>query len=349
MKAETDKLENPNPNPNPTPELKSVTVTADSKKLKAGEETTVKATIDPAEAKDVTITWKTSDAEVLKVDESGKVTALKGGKATITATAEQGEKKVTDSVEIEVEEEVKPEPTPELKSVTVTAESKKLKVGEETTVTAKVDPTDAKDVTITWITSDETVLKVDEAGKVTALKEGKATITATAVQGEKKVTDSVEIEVEEAAVEPEPTPELKSVTVTADSKKLKVGEETTVTAKVDPIDAKDVTITWKTSDATVLKVDGNGKVTALKAGKATITATAVQGEKKVTASVEIEVEKETVTPTPNPDPQPTPQPTPEKNDGAVQTGDNVSPMMYAGAAMTAAAVLALIQRKRRKG
>ena len=34
---------------------------------------------------------------------------------------------------------------------------------------------------------------------------------------------------------------------------------------------------------------------------------------------------------------------------AVQTGDNVSPMLYAGAAMTAAAVLALIQRKRRKG
>ena len=61
--------------------------------------------------------------------------------------------------------------------------------------------------------------------------------------------------------------------------------------------------------------------------------------------VEIEVEEETATPTPNPDPQPTP----EKNDGAVQTGDNVSPMLYAGAAMTAAAVLALIQRKRRKG
>ena len=190
------------------------------------------------------------------------------------------------------------------------------------------------------------MLKVDEAGKVTALKAGKATITATAVQGEKKVTDSVEIEVEEE-VKPEPTPTLQSVTVTAESKKLKVGEETTVTAKVDPTDAKDVTITWTTSDETVLKVDEAGKVTALKVGKATITATAVQGEKKVkvTDSVEIEVEEETATPTPNPDPQPTP----EKNDGAVQTGDNVSPMLYAGAAMTAAAVLALIQRKRRKG
>ena len=36
-----------------------------------------------------------------------------------------------------IRDRVKPEPTPELKSVTVTAESKKLKVGEETTVTAK--------------------------------------------------------------------------------------------------------------------------------------------------------------------------------------------------------------------
>ena len=54
-----------------------------------------------------------------------------------------------------------------------------------------------------------------------------------------------------------------------------------MTAKLIRQMQKDVTITWKTSDATVLKVDEAGKVTALKAGKATITATAVQGEKKL--------------------------------------------------------------------
>ena len=55
---------------------------------------------------------ETSDATVLKVDEAGKVTALKAGKQRLRQRQCRREKKVTDSVEIEVEEEVKPEPTP---------------------------------------------------------------------------------------------------------------------------------------------------------------------------------------------------------------------------------------------
>ena len=58
---------------------------------------------------------------------------------------------------------------------------------------------------------------------------------------------------------------------------LTVGETLTLTATIAPINAKDKSVTWTTSDASVATVDGNGVVTAQGLGKATITATATNG------------------------------------------------------------------------
>ncbi|MDY3793198.1 MAG: Ig-like domain-containing protein [Oscillospiraceae bacterium] len=75
-----------------------------------------------------------------------------------------------------------------------------------------------------------------------------------------------------------------SVNVTPDTATLKIGETADLTAEVLPADTTD-TITWSSSDDTVATVDENGKVTAVAAGTATITAKAndtVSGTCKVT-------------------------------------------------------------------
>ena len=76
-----------------------------------------------------------------------------------------------------------------------------------------------------------------------------------------------------------------SVTLNKDRLDMVVGGTATLTATVTPDDATDKAVTWSSTDATVVSVDQNGKVTALKGGTATITAKA--GEKTANALVDV--------------------------------------------------------------
>ena len=78
---------------------------------------------------------------------------------------------------------------------------------------------------------------------------------------------------------------VSSVSLNKTSVTLTEGESEVLNATVKPDDATDKTVTWTTSDASIATVDGNGKVTAVKAGTATITAKA--GDKSATCTVTV--------------------------------------------------------------
>ncbi|QHW35509.1 hypothetical protein GZH47_31970 (plasmid) [Paenibacillus rhizovicinus] len=68
-----------------------------------------------------------------------------------------------------------------------------LAVGDEKELKVIVSPDDATDKTVAWSTSDESVVSIDQAGKVTAKAKGSATITATTTDGEKAASLSIEV------------------------------------------------------------------------------------------------------------------------------------------------------------
>ena len=243
----------------PTP-VTSVTLDKTSASLKVKGTVALKATVNPDDATDKTVTWSTSDASVATVKD-GVVTALKIGTATITAKA--GDKTASCTITVE--------PTP-VTSVTLDKTSASLKVKGTVTLKATVNPDDATEKTVTWTTSDASVATVKD-GVVTALKIGTATITAKA--GDKTATCTVTVE---------PTP-VTSVTLDKTSASLKVKGTVTLKATVNPSDATDKTVTWSTSNASVATVK-DGVVTALKIGTATITAKA--GDKTATCAITVE-------------------------------------------------------------
>ena len=228
-------------------EITSLSLFESSIALKKGSMTTLTAIISPENATRKTIIWSSSDDCVVSVDQSGKVTALNAGVATITAQV--GSLSAHCDVTVTVD----------ATSVTLNKTSLTLEKGMSETLVATVEPEDATDKTIWWSSSDNNVVSVDQRGKVTALNAGVATITAQV--GSLSVHCDVTV-----------TVDATSVSLNKTSLTLEKGMSETLVATVEPEDATDKTIRWSSSDNNVVSVDQSGKATALNAGVATIAA-----------------------------------------------------------------------------
>ena len=106
-------------------------------------------------------------------------------------------------------------PKTEVTSVEIDSEDIELKVGEEKTVTATVNPENAEDKTLTWESSNTAVATV-ENGKITAVSEGTAEISVKSTNGK---TDSIIVTVLPADKE-EPKENNSNVAIIATSATL---------------------------------------------------------------------------------------------------------------------------------
>ena len=178
--------------------------------------------------------------------------------------------------------------------VTVTPDKATLtKEGENVQFTATVTPSYADNKTVTWTSSDEKVAIVDKDGKVTAVGNGTATITARTVSGNHTASVTVTVNIPEKVVE------IEKITVSTDKKTLaKIGETTQLIVQIEPEDAQKQELTWTSSDERVATVDKNGKVTAVGTGKAVITVTTKDGKHTATVEIIVKISDEpTVSPT----------------------------------------------------
>lgn len=155
-------------------------------KLNDGNETSVEATVSPADATDVKVSYASTDEAVATVDKNGRVQVLQPGECDITTTLMQDGEKVT-------EKTTHVKAFYEVESITLNSNEGKLTVGNSHTIKATVAPEEvAAETTIEWSSSNEKVATVDSNGKVTAVSSGNATITATA--GEESANYEVTVE-----------------------------------------------------------------------------------------------------------------------------------------------------------
>lgn len=154
------------------------------------------------------------------------------------------------------------------------------KKDETAQLSAEVVPSYADNTRVTWKSSDESVVTVDEKGKVTAVGNGTATITVTSVSGNYTATVAVTVKI---------PVEIERITIEAEKKTLtKIGESTELKVKIEPEDADAQKLIWKSENEMVAAVDENGKVTAVGNGTVAITVTTEDG--KIMASIMITVD-----------------------------------------------------------
>ena len=164
-----------------------------------------------------------------------------------------------------------------VKGVTLDKTTLELTAGTTGQLIAKLNPEDATDQSVTWSSSNPAAVKV-ENGKLTALAEGNATITAKC--GEKSAFCTVTVQKAEVLAE--------SVTLDQTTMELTVNGTGKLTATVKPDETTVKTIQWSSSDEAVATVGADGTVTALKEGSAVITAKC--GEKSAECTVTVKAE-----------------------------------------------------------
>ena len=165
-------------------------------------------------------------------------------------------------------------PAVEVTEIVLSQSAISVEEGSTVTLTATVLPDYATDKTVTWSSSDADVA-IAVKGVVVGLAQGTATITAKA--GDKEATCVFTVTRKAIAV--------KSVELNQTKATLIEGDTLTLTATVNPDNADEKTVTWKSSNTDVAIVE-NGVVIAIAPGTATITATA--GSKTATCEVTVE-------------------------------------------------------------
>ncbi len=251
-----------------------VSIKYDGGDLEVDQTAQLKAIITPDNATNKAVTWSSSNENIATINSNGMVTAIAVGTTKITVTTNNGN--FTANVDLTVVPKVIA-----VTGVSISETTKELNVGENFTLTATIEPTDATNKNVTWSSSNEDIVTV-ENGIVTAVAEGNATITVTTEDG--SFTASCNIKVNTVAV--------TGISISETTKELNIGENFTLTATVEPNNATNKNVTWSSSDKAIATVD-NGVVTAVAEGNATITVTTEDGS--FTASCNVKVNTVAVT------------------------------------------------------
>lgn len=153
-----------------------VKLSAESMTLREGDRGILTATVEPANATNKNVEWWTTDLDIVSVTSApggstGYVEARKAGKTTVTVKTENGE--FSASCEITVEKKEVP-----VTGITIEPSSLKLPVGDTYSLIPHVQPSDATNQDIKWLSTNESVATVNAEGKVTAVAAGNAEIRA---------------------------------------------------------------------------------------------------------------------------------------------------------------------------
>lgn len=229
------------------------------------QQLTVSSSLD----NEFTVEYKTSNAAVATVSESGLVTAVKAGTATITATV--------DGTELTCSVTVTEAAKPVVYEYALSETEITIVVGGYKDITVNVTPN--KQITVNYTSANTAIATVNENGRVTAIAVGETTIKA-AVDG-KELTCKVTVE------KAPPVYDLKAVgTPLVENGKTLIEKGATLKFEVTSSEADDeFTVVWSTSNEAIATIAQDGTVTAVANGDVTVKAKIGEVEKTIAVQV----------------------------------------------------------------
>jgi uncharacterized protein YjdB len=150
--------------------------------------------------------------------------------------------------------------------------SESIAVGNTLQLAANIAPRNANNRKTAWTSANPSIARVDNFGTVTAVAPGKTTITVKTEDGNKTATCTVTVLAEIV--------NLSYIMLNVAYESIKAGNTSQLKVEFFPASATNRNIIWKSSNDKIVTVDRNGKLKAISAGKANITATPEGEESK---------------------------------------------------------------------
>ena len=247
----------------------SVSLNTQEASLYVGQTMTLIPYCVPENADNTNITWASSN-ETTAVVQNGVVTAKALGTAVISATSVTGK---TAKCTVNVV------PTPAA-GIILNVTTLAMTVDEQFNLTATVKPDDTTNKTVKWTSNNVNIVAISSDGKITAKKSGTAIITAQTTDGSSlSATCTIVV-----------TSPVIAISMNKQEAGMFVGESVQITASCSPQDADNTTVAWTSSNNNIATVSKDGKIKAVGAGVATITATTTDGT-NLSASCRVTVSK----------------------------------------------------------
>ena len=236
--------------------VKGITLNCTSMEMKKNTTDTLYATIAPSGAENKSVKWESDNSKVMWIgggtNEKCVVRAVAPGNAHITATTQDGGFVATCTIEVYAD----------IEKMYLTPENLTLEKGERSQLKCSFIPMDAKYAQANWSSSNPNIVFVSDNGEVTANNGGNATVTATSADG--LFSKACEIFVRVT---------LTGITLDKSSLSLVEGETAKLNATLVPEDTTSPEYYWDSSNPSVLTVNENGELKALKAGTAIVSVT----------------------------------------------------------------------------
>ena len=242
--------------------LASVRLDKQSIELYEGETAKLNVTVTPADATDPTVTWSSSNPNVVTVDDDGNIRAVSAGLAGIAAVSnDEGHSSAACSVKVKAC----------LTGLSFESDTYEFVLGRGcSSIYPICTPSNASDVTFRWTSSNEHVATVDSLRSfvnVNSIAPGETVITATSTDGQ-NISASFVAKVIRL---------LEGIAITPYQSQLHVGESVELKCTFTPEDASNKTLVWSSDNESVATVDQDGKVTARAPGYAQLTARSSDG------------------------------------------------------------------------
>lgn len=151
-------------------------------------------------------------------------------------------------------------PTPTITSIKLSIDNNVINKGSVNNIKIEIEPADVTQE-IKWTSSNDNILTVDNNGQIKGISAGKATVTASTIDG--SIKDTIEITVYSPVT---------NIALSKEEIELFVRRTAKLAANVLPEDASDKTIKWSSTNTQIASVTQDGTITANSAGTAEIIA-----------------------------------------------------------------------------